>query len=99
MNKRVLFQHIRDKAKPNGGVTIAIEVTDINNEPHATAWAVSRCHEKDNFCKRTGRVKSEGRLRSQHYRHPTIHPAPLKPFMEALSHLIQEGGGYAKISG
>lgn len=49
---------------PNGGKTIAY-VVDEDHNVHGYAYA--RCHERDNYNKRQGRVKAEGRLRSPRY--------------------------------
>ena len=60
------FLHIRKyndnlQIQGRGGVTVAYD--DLTNG----CWmiAIARCHEKDNFNKRLGRVKAEGRLMSR----------------------------------
>lgn len=53
-----------------GGATLcAIEsvIPGKADGPHGLTWGVTRCHEKDAYCKRTGRVKSEGRARSKKF--------------------------------
>lgn len=46
-----------------GGVTLAFE-----HNGNTVMYAAAKCHWRDNFCKHTGRAKSEGRLKSPHYR-------------------------------
>jgi len=46
---------------PMGGVTAAFRYNDVGNE---ITYALSVCSEKDNFEKRVGRIKAEGRLNS-----------------------------------
>lgn len=62
---KVYFRHIRDinedgKINNMGGVTIAYQEV----APDVFKIATARCHPKDNFCKKVGRVKSTGRLNS-----------------------------------
>jgi hypothetical protein len=53
---------ISDGVEVKGGLTIAYE----EDEDHkVVTFAIARCHERDNFCRRTGRVKAEGRLKSK----------------------------------
>lgn len=59
-----------------GGITIAYERIDENT----IAFAVARCHERDNFCKMQGRVKSAGRLKSN--KHRTIFQGSVQAFKE-----------------
>lgn len=68
----IKFSHIREeelflehgiaktRVDGKGGATIAYEALG-NNE---FIVAVSKCHHNDNFCKRTGRIKAAGRLKS-----------------------------------
>ena len=64
---KICFMHIRRSGDEvnKGGATVAMEVNDKNL---VTAYATSWCHPHDNFCRRTGRVKAEGRLKSARYR-------------------------------
>lgn len=62
-----VYHHMRPmdaagKPLPNGGVTIAIE---IPQDGSVINFGFARCHEKDSFCKRTGRVKAMGHLKSK----------------------------------
>jgi len=51
-----------------GGVTIAYELEDAPGG-HTTVWyAFAECNELDNFCRKIGRDKAAGRLRSDRYR-------------------------------
>lgn len=63
------FIHIRrfqdGQIQGKGGVTIAYE--DLTNGCYMIA--VAKCHEKDNFNKKLGRVKSKGRLLSRNQFH------------------------------
>lgn len=64
----VKFFHVRDfdfdgKILP-GGATYAFREL----EPGKIEYAVAYCNRKDNFNKRIGRIKSEGRLKSERYR-------------------------------
>lgn len=61
----VKFYHIRNKAEPRGGLTVAMEL-DANEL--VIGYAVAKCHERDNFVKRLGRVKAAGRLKSPQHR-------------------------------
>jgi hypothetical protein len=57
------FIHIRtNRNNVKGGKTVAYEEAD-----GVVVYAVAKCHERDNFCRRTGRVKAEGRLKSARY--------------------------------
>lgn len=58
------FLHIRnvspeDKISSKGGLTIAYYLENNN-----IRYAEAHCHPKDTFCKRLGRVKAAGRLKS-----------------------------------
>ncbi len=79
---KIHFHHVRDKTCPNGGKTLALE---LNSEGLVTAYAVAWCHEKDNFCKRTGRVKSAGRLKSRRYRRELTTPLSLADVLKATT--------------
>lgn len=60
----VKFIHIRnkvgDKILNNGGTTIAYQGLD----PDTVRYAVAHCSPRDNFSKRLGRIKAQGRLDS-----------------------------------
>jgi len=65
------FLHIRRVISPyfheaqvevvsnKGGVTVAYELVD-----GTLRYAVARCSERDNFCRKTGRTLAAGRLKS-----------------------------------
>lgn len=60
------FVHIRNymedgSVSSKGGYTIAYD--PLTND--SFAFAVAKCHEKDNFNKKTGRNKAAGRLKSK----------------------------------
>lgn len=76
----VIFHHHRDKSKPNGGVTYAFEV---NDKRQIVAFAIAKCHTKDNFCKHTGRAKAKGRLGSLRYRQDT-NPIDVSEFIARI---------------
>ena len=67
---KVKFIHLREHEfsekynRPVNAVKGGVTVAFISDES-GVKFAVSICHEKDNYCKRTGRVKSEGRLKSK----------------------------------
>ena len=55
-----LYNHFQDGTRDNnGGVTIAYMV-----DGHSVRYAFAKCRTTDRFCKRMGRVKSQGRLNS-----------------------------------
>lgn len=61
------FKHIRvldasNKVAPNGGITLAAKFDEENKK---WLFAAAYCNPKDLFCKRIGRVKAEGRLKSE----------------------------------
>lgn len=41
---------------------------ELNEQRQVVAFATAKVHPKDQFCRRTGRVKAEGRLHSGRYR-------------------------------
>lgn len=61
---KIYFRHVRNivdgKIDNMGGATIAYQ--EIS--PNIFKLAISRCHPKDNFDKKLGRIKSSGRLNS-----------------------------------
>jgi hypothetical protein len=62
---KVYFRHVRNidgegNVGNMGGATIAYQEI----APDVFKIAVAKCHPKDNFCKKIGRVKSTGRLNS-----------------------------------
>ena len=81
------FIHLRNRDNNNrvtvkGGTTVA-----FTYENGIVRFALAKCHERDNFCRRTGRVKAEGRLKSARYVREILVPVEQKPFdaiMEAL---------------
>lgn len=80
---KISFVHFRkNKANPRGGVTVAMEVDDTGC---VVAVAHAICSKADNFCKKTGRAKSSGRLKSSKYRIDIAEPAPtLTEFVNSL---------------
>ena len=72
MNTRIEYHHARNGNDPRGGMTTAMEV---NEQGEVVAFAQAMCHEKDNFCKHTGRMKAAGRLKSKKLR--VVPPFPL----------------------
>lgn len=66
MSEHVVFYHVRNvKNLTKGGATFAIEVDEADV---VNAFAKAKCSIGDNFCRRLGRVKAEGRLNSSKYR-------------------------------
>ena len=64
----IKFIHLRNvdldnNILPYGGVTLAYEVSK-----EVITYSAAKCNVKDNFCKRIGRAKAEGRLKSLHHR-------------------------------
>ncbi len=80
MNTRIEYHHARFGKHPRGGMTTAMEV---NEQGQVVAFAHAMCHEKDNFCKHTGRMKAAGRLKS-----PKLRFAPESPLDKNI--LIKE---------
>lgn len=62
-----------------GGTTIAYTLDDDFN---VIAYAVARCNSKDVYCKHTGRVKAQGRLKSPTHCIIPV-PTPEKEFISA----------------
>lgn len=64
------FIHLRS-TQGNGAVTIAYTVlSEVGHHEIARTrvfYALAKCSPRDNFCRRTGRVKSAGRLNSPRY--------------------------------
>jgi hypothetical protein len=71
------FAHKHDKDTPRGGVTVAFE---INQDGMVDAFALAKCGPSDNFCRRTGRIKAQGRLNSMRYR-KEIYPVSKTEFL------------------
>jgi len=74
----VYFFHMREhypdgdnlKLSNMGGVTVAFKYyPETNNNNAFISWAASFCSPIDNFNKRLGRVKAEGRLQSPKHMH------------------------------
>lgn len=65
--KGTLYRHVRSikdgKIQNLGGCTIAYEVIDANT----MIIAMAICHPEDNFCKKLGRDKAGGRLKSKDF--------------------------------
>lgn len=63
---KVNFLHRRPmvdgRISNSGGFTVAFEEVD-----EGIRYAVAYCHPNDNFNKKTGRIKAEGRLNSPRY--------------------------------
>lgn len=60
--EQVIFHHVRNqKIVGRGGATFAMA---LDADRNVVAFAVAKCHLKDNFCKLTGRVKAASRLAS-----------------------------------
>jgi len=57
-----VFDIYNNRILSNGGVTLAIGITDSGKYRIAGA----KCHEVDHYCKRHGRTKSRGRLFCKH---------------------------------
>lgn len=63
------FIHCRNTNKngtiqPTGGLTIFY---NLNSDCKVVGGAAAKCHEKDLYNKQVGRMKSSGRLLSEHY--------------------------------
>lgn len=59
------FMHYRKynrqgQIESRGGLTVAVSL-----ENRTVTYAIAQCSTKDNFCRKQGRVKAEGRLKSQ----------------------------------
>lgn len=78
MNKQLVivgaprFLHYRSfdgkgKVESRSGATIAY----VTNEDGTISWAAAFCHPRDNYCKRMGRVKASGHLKSPAYAETT----------------------------
>jgi hypothetical protein len=79
------YFHKRHKDEANrilsrGGVTTAY-ILDDNNV--VVGYAQAMCHKHDNFSKQQGRVKAEGRLKSQRYFHQVTMPE--QTFLELIA--------------
>lgn len=68
-----------------GGFTVAYRFNDAYGHYE---YAMSRCSPEDNFCRKIGRVKAEGRLRSPRY----LKHAPATSRDEFYDYLANELG-------
>jgi hypothetical protein len=60
-SNKINIAHIRNKNKNLGGYTIAY--TDLPRDTSGNVqFTIARCNDKDNFCRKTGRAISVGRL-------------------------------------
>ena len=67
------------KITPNGGMTIAYT---LNNEFKVVGFAVAKCHMKDHYNKKVGRMKAKGRLKSPNYYIEVNPPMAEQEFIE-----------------
>lgn len=84
---KIAYHHIRPSTRP--GFTVAMQVDDDN---HVHLYAVAVCHPKDNFCKKTGRMKATFKLQSPNHR-------CYVPFNATVQDLVKEGHFTVRISG
>lgn len=86
---KVRFMHIRHyqngSVMSNGGATVAYNVDEKDN---VHSFAVARCHEKDHYCRRTGRIKAAGRLHSKNYLQTLPDPMPKDAFFDMLNFTV-----------
>lgn len=75
---------VQDVVSSRGGITIAYELVTEENGESTYAFALARCHEKDNYDRRAGRAKSGGRLNSPRYRR-TVTVGSAEDFLNFLS--------------
>ena len=65
---KIKFIHLRriinNEVAPHGGMTIAYLIDDNFN---VIGFAPAKCHKHDNYSRKQGRVKAEGRLKSNRY--------------------------------
>jgi len=65
---RTKFMHLRNlingKPSSRGGITIAYV---LNDDFNVIGFAPARCHINDNYSRKTGRIKAEGRLKSKSF--------------------------------
>lgn len=64
MKKFLHLRNLKASSEPEtkGGVTFAYKVHDNGD----VEVAIAKCHNKDNFCRRIGRLISEGRFNKGH---------------------------------
>lgn len=78
---KIEFVHLRQPDSPKGGLTIAMECNE-NDQVIATASAC--CSIKDNFNRKTGRQKAQGRLNSPRYRKELKDPQQRRIYIQNL---------------
>lgn len=88
---KIGFIHVRNtdnegKIMGRGGKTFAYEVKDGK----VIKVAAASCHDKDNFCKKTGRIKAEGRLKSAYYSKEVLPPETEESFRRNTYEYWQE---------
>jgi hypothetical protein len=84
----VRFFHFRNKdeegsPRTRGGFTVAYEFDEGTDS--VTRWALTRCSDKENFCRKTGRTVSEGRLRSPKQSFRLASPVSEKAFLASVA--------------
>ena len=84
------FLHIRNQSKEgttlsHGGLTIAYLLDDKYN---VIGFAPARCHINDNYNKKVGRIKSEGRLKSDKF-FVQVHEEPENTFLSRCQEMFK----------
>lgn len=83
---KVKFFHLRnldenERIEVKGGTTVAYQ---LNDQYQVVGFATAQCHRKDTYCKRTGRAKAGGRLKSNRYYKALNPPVTEQEFITAL---------------
>ena len=76
IHRRFLDPRFGNRIHGKGGLTLAYR--ELNN--NQIEFSIAKCHERDNFCKAQGRVKSAGRLCSE--KHRNIFNGSIQQFKE-----------------
>ena len=85
---QVVYHHIRHPDAPTRGLTIAAECEITGEKRNTTitvhSFATALCGPKDMFCRKTGRIKAAGRLKSDTYRAECAPPILFRDLIEHL---------------
>lgn len=82
---KIHYLHLRNKQIPTGGITVAMRVNDSDQ---VEAFAMAKCHERDNYNRRIGRAKSGGRLNSSKQRFDCVPPKTKDEVVEMVTEAI-----------
>lgn len=89
MNRFMHFRHTNNgQVNSRGGATVAYQVDKNNN---VTKFAIARCSDKDNYCRKTGRNLANGRLHGAMLSHAALGQQE-KTFRQAMEATMEREG-------